>query len=80
MHFNTKLPFGIDPLYDVKHILTGYHIEMIVDVGANIGQSANSFLNHFLASVIHCIEPVVTTFTQLQQITKQFNNVVWLTI
>lgn len=42
-------------------------IECIVDVGANIGQSAVSLHRLFPHSTIHCLEPVPATFRQLKK-------------
>lgn len=41
--------------------------ENIFDVGANIGQTANYFIEHFPASNIYCFEPVESTYEQLTQ-------------
>jgi FkbM family methyltransferase len=37
----------------------------IFDVGANIGQTANYFLEHFSETEIYCFEPVQSTFQKL---------------
>jgi FkbM family methyltransferase len=70
-----EIPFGIDPLYDIQKTLKGYYLRLIVDVGANIGQSTNAFIDRFPQSQIHCIEPVSGTFDELKRNTASFENV-----
>ena len=41
--------------------------ENIFDVGANIGQTANYFAEHFPGANIYCFEPVKTTYKELTQ-------------
>ncbi len=43
----------------------------IFDVGANIGQTANYFIEHFPDSNIYCFEPVEATY---QQLVSNINN------
>jgi FkbM family methyltransferase len=57
-----SLPFGMDPISDIKSILENYKIETIIDVGANTGQSALRLIKQLPDAVIHCIEPSFETF------------------
>jgi len=50
---------------DIKN--SGKVVKMILDVGANIGQSAIKFSEAFPDATIHCFEPVNHIFEQLQQ-------------
>lgn len=60
-----KLPIGIDPIIDIKNQFRNYSLDTIIDVGANIGQSENSFIKKNPASTIYCIEPISHTYNSL---------------
>jgi FkbM family methyltransferase len=65
--YNYKLmPFipngRILPL-DLKR--ANFYPKVIFDVGANIGQTANYFIDHFPDSNIYCFEPVEETYRKL---------------
>lgn len=68
-----NIPFGIDPLHDIKQKMTGYKFTTFLDVGANIGQTAKQIRLAFPDAIIHSIEPVKNTFHLLQQNTKGDN-------
>ena len=51
-----SLPHGIDPCYDLAR--RGIDLRTILDVGANVGQSALTMLETFPKAEIHCFEPV----------------------
>lgn len=57
-----SLPHGCDFFEDVQRFSSSYHFEVIVDVGANIGQSAVTFATRFKQARIISIEPVSSTF------------------
>ena len=57
---------GIDLIKDIDFYLPRYRVDVVFDVGANIGQSANSYLAGFPDSCIYCFEPVSYTFHRLQ--------------
>ena len=59
-------PRGMDVAVDIGEALPGHHIEIVFDVGANVGQSAERFLSAFSGSRIYCFEPVQATFCRLQ--------------
>ena len=65
-HIYHALPRGIDVAYDIENSLPMYCIGVVFDVGANVGQSAKYFLDHFPRSQIYCFEPVSDTFRKLQ--------------
>jgi FkbM family methyltransferase len=69
-------PFGLNPLYDIKHILNDYTINVIVDVGANVGQSADKFVTTFPEAIVHCLEPISETYSSLKRNTARYKNVV----
>ena len=68
-----NIPFGIDPLHDIKQRMTGYKFTTFLDVGANIGQTAKQIRLAFPHAIIHSVEPVKNTFQLLQQNTKSDN-------
>jgi len=55
---------GRDPLWDIRALTDGDR-PLILDVGANRGQSIEEFRRTFRAPVIHAFEPGPETFRQL---------------
>jgi FkbM family methyltransferase len=49
----------------LRQSLPDLHFRSIIDVGANVGQSVERYLVEFPGSVVHCFEPVPSTFDQL---------------
>ena len=62
-----NLPLGCDLIYDIKKKLEINCMNIIVDVGANIGQSQQIFAKAFPAARIYCFEPVLETFEKLKK-------------
>ena len=50
-------------------------VDIILDVGANIGQTAAEFANAWPKATVYSFEPVADTFAQLLTNTKPFRNV-----
>jgi FkbM family methyltransferase len=67
-------PLGHDPFRDMKKLLTS-NKPMILDVGANVGQSIYIFRKWFGNSIIHSFEPGVSTFSILRQNTRDLRDV-----
>lgn len=65
--FRGVLPRGLDVAYDIKIFFPMYIASAVFDVGANIGQSAERYLNDFPRSQIYCFEPVSDTFRELRE-------------
>lgn len=59
-------PFGLDKFADIRMILAQHPMRTIIDVGANIGQSASAMRQVWPNAVIHCCEPVPSTFSKLK--------------
>lgn len=59
-------PHGVDLIADIKTRLQNYCVSVIFDVGANVGSSAQQYLNGFPEATIYCFEPVAATYQQLQ--------------
>jgi FkbM family methyltransferase len=66
-HIFTRLPRGIDLASDLQTWLPGFAPEVVLDVGANLGQSAEQFLRWFPTARVICFEPVTTTFKELER-------------
>jgi FkbM family methyltransferase len=59
-------PRGTDLFSDLGNCLPRCPIEVVFDVGANVGQSAKRFLARFPRAEVYCFEPVAETFHRLQ--------------
>jgi FkbM family methyltransferase len=64
-------------VYDlIQRYLSGWSPRLILDVGANVGQSAAAYATRFPDAQIHSFEPVPETHGKLVEATKKFPNVV----
>ena len=70
-----KPPIGVDLKADILRLLPKYRPDTIIDVGANIGQSARKFIEWFPHSMIYCFEPVSSTFSDLTKNLCQYSNI-----
>ena len=61
--------FGKDPFLDLQR-LAGEGPLVIIDAGANVGQSIFTFRSVFQEPVIHAFEPGVETFAELERRTS----------
>ncbi len=66
-----SIPYGVDFFNDVNEHLGNYTFEVIFDVGANIGQSAQYFREKKKNSKILSFEPFEQTFNQLKKNVKK---------
>ena len=64
-HIFLRMPFGVSVAHDISLRFPGYRLDVIFDVGANVGQSALRYASTYPASTIYCFEPVKETFDQL---------------
>jgi FkbM family methyltransferase len=69
------VPFGLSPWYDVQRILRTRHVEVVFDVGANVGQTARGLRKFFRDARIHCFEPAIEPFSTLEALTSDWPNV-----
>ena len=74
-HIFRNLPRGIDRFADISHYLPNLRIGTVFDVGANVGQSARSYLVNFRNAEIYCFEPVTATHRQLEARLHGYPNV-----
>ena len=70
-----NLPRGVDVFYDINVCLPNFHPEIVFDVGANTGQSAQRYLSEFPGSKIYCFEPVASTYRMLKSNMRVHSNV-----
>lgn len=63
--YRNSLPHGVDCSFDIARRLGRENIRVVLDVGANMGQSAMTYLHQFPQAQIHSFEPVSATFKQL---------------
>ena len=68
--FNVRIyrvtPRGVDPAVDIRRAFPGLRVATVFDIGANVGQSADSFLAGFPDARIWSFEPSRSTFEQLR--------------
>ena len=72
----SAVPFGRCWPYDVARFLGSRHARVILDVGANEGQTALYLRRFFSPATIHCFEPVPATFALLEQRTRGRSGIV----
>lgn len=66
----TRYRWGRDPFRDARRIASGRPLAIIVDVGANEGQSAKRLARRFPEGHIYSFEPAASTFARLQKNTQ----------
>jgi len=69
------LPRGVDLTSDIGAYLPGLRMEVIFDVGANVGQSARKYMQAFPRAKIFCFEPVDSTYRQIEHLASSHENV-----
>ncbi|AFY81364.1 FkbM family methyltransferase [Oscillatoria acuminata] len=81
---NVITGLGVDPFCDINKILSDSEynshlirqsIDIIFDIGANIGQTSIKLAKKFPNSEIHCFEPVQKTFEELEANVKPYKNI-----
>lgn len=70
-----NVEIGIDPLADMRRFLADQPELLILDVGANVGQSVERFMREFPGASIHSFEPSPTTYQKLQENCKGLRSV-----
>jgi len=68
-------PHGANAFWDLDRLHLAERIETIVDVGANVGQSAILFASELPNSKIFCLEPVCSTYLSLVRNTGPLDSV-----
>ena len=67
IHVYSRLPRGLDLACDIRSHLKRCRIDVVFDIGANVGQSALHYLSWFPEARIYCFEPAADSFRQLEQ-------------
>lgn len=73
--YRGSVPFGTDLFADLEKLAGLRSIKTVLDVGANIGQSALRYAEHFPVATIHSFEPVEATYRKLVRNTKEVPNI-----
>jgi FkbM family methyltransferase len=60
------LPFGVSLPHDLKRMMGSRPIDVVFDVGANLGNFARTIATEFPSAQIWCFEPFPETFAKLQ--------------
>jgi FkbM family methyltransferase len=69
------LPLGTNVHTDIEQSLPGHRVLSVLDVGANIGQTAAQFSFWHPDVAIYCVEPVRANFEELQRNTANIPRV-----
>lgn len=67
---SSNLPRNLDLFFDLKSLKL--NMELIFDVGGNVGQFAKKALSSFPNATIHSFEPVLETFRSLELLSQQY--------
>lgn len=73
--YRNTLPHGVDCFVDISKRFGREGIRVVLDVGANIGQSAIDFSREFPQAEIYCFEPVESTYRELEAATHSLPRV-----
>jgi FkbM family methyltransferase len=76
VHKLDTLPVGADLFYDIQEKIGYKSLNVLFDVGANVGQTRNWFRYYKPHAKIFCFEPVKSTFGQLVKNSKHDCNCV----
>jgi FkbM family methyltransferase len=72
LYKSKHLPIGADIGVDLSQKMN-FPIKTILDVGANIGQSALFYQETFPESTIYCYEPIPAIYNQLKENTRNYS-------
>jgi FkbM family methyltransferase len=68
-------PYGRSVYYDIQRFSQNKNLNILFDIGANVGQTANGLIKYFPKSKIYCFEPVDKTFAILSENLHRYTNV-----
>lgn len=71
-----NLPPGVEWLLDLERNIPLPNAPLVLDVGANTGQTTREIKAHFIDAQIHAFEPVQSTFDELVRKTKPLDSVI----
>ena len=72
---NTAMPRGTDMYIDLQDVVKLENIKTVLDIGANVGQSALEYAERFCNATIYSFEPVSTTYEKLASATRHIERV-----
>lgn len=72
---NATIPRGTDMYIDLQDVVKLENIQTILDIGANVGQSALEYAERFCNATIYSFEPVSATYEKLASATKHIERV-----
>ncbi|MFT6998843.1 MAG: FkbM family methyltransferase [Cryomorphaceae bacterium] len=75
MFFEGTMPLGFDPILDIRNHFENYEFKLIIDAGANVGQSVVYFKKQIPSVEVISFEPVSSTFAELRKNTSGFDKV-----
>ncbi len=64
------VPMGLSWAYDVQRIADSRDLAVLVDAGANVGQTSRHLAGYFPGAAIHAFEPVQATWQALRAATR----------
>ncbi len=70
-----NLPFGCDHTEDIGRVSPKLNVNIIFDVGANVGSMTLAYRKRFPDAKLYSFEPVNETFHQLKEATKNDSNI-----
>jgi FkbM family methyltransferase len=70
-----ELPHGVEISHDIAQRLPHHRVEVVFDVGANIGQSAKRYSKYFPGAIIYSFEPVPAVFARMQERVRRFDRI-----
>lgn len=74
VHLYLTPPHGVSLTNDIKRLIPDFHADLIIDVGANVGQSAVDFRKAFPGATIHCLEPSEANYRALVKTAQRLGN------
>ena len=69
------LPVGIDLFIDLENHFSKENVDVVFDIGANEGQSAQAFVKSFPRLKVYSFEPEMKLFKKMKGKTSKLNNV-----
>lgn len=64
---HSRYKWGLDLFDDLDKMIQPKDVRIVFDVGANEGNTAKLYLEHFPKATVHAFEPVKSTFNRLQE-------------
>lgn len=63
--------FHADPFLDQRNLLRGRDVRVVLDLGANVGQTAEHYLTLFPTAIVHSFEPFDDAFRALSDVARR---------